>query len=266
MTTTTTLPAKGFLSLGDQRLEYRFAGPRSADAPILVLLHEGLGCVALWGDFPDRLATATRMRVFSYSRAGYGASSPVPLPRPSTYMHDEARDTLPKVLKAIGFRRGILVGHSDGASIASIYAGSVQDRRIRGLALIAPHFFTESIGLDEIAKAKRAYRRSDLKKKLARWHTNVDVAFKGWNEAWLAPGFREWNIVEFLEYIHCPVLVIQGTDDQYGTSRQVETVREKCRVPVDVAMLDGVKHAPHREATERTVELIAGFSKRLLGK
>jgi pimeloyl-ACP methyl ester carboxylesterase len=265
MTRKPALPAKGFLDLEDQRLEYRLVGANPAKAPTLVLLHEGLGCVGLWGDFLEKLAAATKMSVFAYSRAGYGASSPVTLPRPLTYMHEEAQKTLPKVLKAIGFRRGILVGHSDGASIAAIYAGSVQDHRVRGVALMAPHFFTEEVGLKAIADAKKAYRSSDLKKKLARWHKNVDVAFKGWNGAWLDPAFRQWNISEFLRYIHVPVLALQGTDDQYGTSRQVETVRQRCHCPVDVVMLDGVKHSPHREATDRTANLIAQFAKRLLG-
>jgi pimeloyl-ACP methyl ester carboxylesterase len=265
MTKLPVLPAKGFIELDGERLEYRLVGRPPVKAPTLILLHEGLGCVGLWGDFPEKLAAATKMSVFAYSRAGYGASSPVSLPRPLTYMHQEAQKTLPKVLKAIGFRRGILVGHSDGASIAVIYAGSVQDHRIRGLALIAPHFFTEDVGLAEIAKAKKAYRSGDLKKKLARWHKHVNVAFKGWNNAWLNPEFRQWNIVGFLEYIRTPMLILQGTDDQYGTSRQITVARDKCHYPVDVVMLDGVKHAPHRDAPDLTVRSIAEFAKRLLG-
>ncbi len=137
------LDDSGFLSLGSQRLEYRMIGPRSDAAPTLVLLHEGLGCVGLWGDFPDRLQKATGCGVFVYSRAGYGQSSPVKLPRPLSYMHDEARDVLPRLLETIGFQRGLLIGHSDGASIAAIYAGSHQDHRVGALVLIAPHFFTE---------------------------------------------------------------------------------------------------------------------------
>ena len=152
-----TLKDTGFLDIGAQRLEYRFVGPLPGKAPTLVLLHEGLGCVGLWGDFPDKLSAATGAGVLVYSRAGYGESSPVKLPRPLSYMHDEARETLPRLLDAIGFERGLLVGHSDGASIAAIYAGSHQDHRVGGLVLIAPHFFTEDTGVASIVEAKKAY-------------------------------------------------------------------------------------------------------------
>src|SRR5271169_2220796 len=146
----TGLAEQGFLELGAIRLEYRMIGRRPEAAPIIVMLHEGLGCVRLWGDFPDRLAALTGAGVFVYSRAGYGNSSPVELPRPLDFMQDEARDVLPRLLAAIGFRRGLLLGHSDGASIAVIHAGSLQDHRVRGLILMAPHFFTEDTGIAEI--------------------------------------------------------------------------------------------------------------------
>src|SRR3954447_11920939 len=152
-----TLASEGMLDLGAMRLEYRMIGPRPHAAPTIVMLHEGLGCVGLWGDFPDRLQQATGCGVFVYSRAGYGRSSPVPLPRPLSYMHDEAREVLPALLDAIGFRRGLLLGHSDGASIAAIYAGTQQDHRLGGLVLMAPHFFTEDAGIASIAEAKMAY-------------------------------------------------------------------------------------------------------------
>ena len=171
-------------------------GPRPDAAPTLVLLHEGLGCVGLWGDFPEKLQEATGAGVFVYSRAGYGQSSPVTLPRPLTYMHDEARDMLPRLLDEIGFRRGLLIGHSDGASIAAIYAGSHQDHRVGGLVLIAPHFFTEDAGIASIVEARKAYETGDLRQRLSRWHADVDNAFKGWNGAWLDPDFRQWDITE----------------------------------------------------------------------
>src|SRR5215475_7919683 len=204
-----SLSASGFLTLGDIKLEYRCAGASDLP-PAIVLLHEGLGSAALWGDFPDRLAAATGVGVFAYSRAGYGASSPVALPRPLTYMHDEAKTVLPALLDAIGFRRGLLLGHSDGASIAAIYAGSTQDHRVRGLTLIAPHFVVEDVGLAAIRDAKAAYETGDLKTRLARWHRNVDVAFYGWNGAWLDPGFRDWNIADALAYIRVPIQIVQG--------------------------------------------------------
>jgi pimeloyl-ACP methyl ester carboxylesterase len=258
------LPDQGFLELGAMRLEYRMIGPRPEAAPTIVMLHEGLGCVGLWGAFPEQLASATGAGVFVYSRAGYGQSSPVTLPRPLTFMHEEARDVLPHVLDAIGFQRGLLLGHSDGASIAAIYAGSVQDHRVRGLILIAPHFFTEDMGIAEIAKAKEAYAATDLRQKLARWHADVDNAFVGWNEAWLDPAFRQWDITEQLAYIRVPVLIVQGDNDQYGTVRQIAVAQDECYCPVDVALLPGVRHAPHREAPEALLQVTSDFANRLL--
>ncbi|MBV8849915.1 MAG: alpha/beta hydrolase [Methylobacteriaceae bacterium] len=239
-------------------------GPLPHEAPTLIMLHEGLGSVGQWGDFPDRLATATNTGVFVYSRSGYGQSSPVPLPRPLTYMHDEALKVLPELLDAIRFRRGILIGHSDGASIAAIYAGGVQDHRVRGLSLIAPHFVVEDVGIAAIAAAKRSYEISDLREKLARWHKNVDVAFRGWNEAWLDPQFRKWDISESLAYIRVPVQILQGEADQYGTMRQIEIAQEECYCPVDVNVLPEIGHSPHREAPNRTLIAISDFVNRIL--
>jgi pimeloyl-ACP methyl ester carboxylesterase len=254
----------GFLDIGSQHLEYRMIGPRPAEAPTLVLLHEGLGCVGLWGDFPEKLQQATGCGVFVYSRAGYGKSSPVKLPRPLSYMHDEARDTLPKLLDAIGFQRGLLIGHSDGASIAAIYAGSHQDHRVGGLMLIAPHFFTEDTGVASIAEAKKAYETGDLRQRLARWHANVDNAFTGWNDAWLDPEFRKWDITEFLAYIRVPLLIVQGHDDQYGTVKQIEIAERECYCPVEVALLEDAKHSPQREAPDATLKAITDFTARIM--
>ena len=259
-----SLTDTGMLDLGDQQLEYRWVGPRPNAAPTLVLLHEGLGCVGLWGDFPERLATATGLGVFLYSRAGYGASSTIALPRPINYMDPEAKAVLPRVLQAIGFQRGLLIGHSDGASIATIYAGSTEDHRISGLVLIAPHFFAEEMGLAAIAQAKVAFEGGDLRQRLARWHQNVDAAFKGWNGAWLDPGFRAWDITDALAYIRVPVAIIQGVDDQYGTQRQIAVAEEQCYCPVEVTLLDGVQHAPQRESPDRVAQVIAEFAKRTL--
>jgi pimeloyl-ACP methyl ester carboxylesterase len=258
------LQPSGMLQIGAGELEYRMIGPHPDDAPTLVFLHEGLGSVGQWGDFPERVATATNAGAFVYSRAGYGQSSPVPLPRPLTYMHDEALDVLPKLLDAIGFRRGILIGHSDGASIATIYAGSVQDHRIRGLSLMAPHFIVEDVSIDSIAAAKQVYESGDLKEKLARWHKDVDVAFRGWNEAWLDPQFREWDISDSLAYIRVPMQIVQGEADQYGTLRQIKIARDECYCPVDVTVLPGIGHAPHREAPNRTLIAMSDFVNRIL--
>jgi pimeloyl-ACP methyl ester carboxylesterase len=239
------LSPSGFLTIGDAKLEYRVAGDTAAP-PAIVMLHEGLGSAALWGDFPDKLAAATGVTVFAYSRAGYGASSPVALPRPLSFMHDEANRMLPPLLAAIGFRRGLLLGHSDGASIAAIYAGSNPDHRVRGLVLIAPHFIVEEVGLAAIRAAKEAYEQGDLKPRLARWHRHVDVAFHGWNGAWLDPGFRAWDITDALAYIRVPIEIVQGENDQYGTIRQSEIAQEECYCPVEVAMIAGAGHNPQR--------------------
>lgn len=258
------LDDSGFFDVGSQRLEYRMIGPRPDAAPTLVLLHEGLGCVGLWGDFPDKLAAATGLGVFVYSRAGYGQSSPVRLPRPLTYMHEEARETLPRLLETIGFRRGLLVGHSDGASIATIYAGSHQDHRVGGLVLIAPHFFTEDSGIRAIEEAREAYDTGDLRTRLSRWHQDVDNAFRGWNGAWLDPEFRKWDITEFLAYIRVPVLIVQGEDDQYGTVKQIEAAERECYCPVEVALLTGARHSPQREAAGATLKAISDFVGRVV--
>jgi pimeloyl-ACP methyl ester carboxylesterase len=259
-----TLQDEGFLDIGGQRLEYRMIGPRPNEAPTIVMLHEGLGSVAMWNSFPEALAKATGAGIFVYSRAGYGKSSPVKLPRPLTYMHQEALETLPRVLSEIGFRRGLLLGHSDGASIAAIYAGSIQDHRIRGLVLMAPHFFVEDISITSIAEAKVAYAQTDLRERLARYHADVDNAFRGWNDAWLDPGFRAWDITEELAYIRVPILIVQGEQDQYGTVAQIATAQEECYCPVEVALLPGAKHSPHREAPEETLAAVSEFANRIL--
>lgn len=254
-----TLPTTGFLAIGASELEYRMIGPSPGDAPTIVMLHEGLGSAALWGDFPDRLQAATGAGVFVYSRAGYGASSPVTLPRPLDYMQVEALEVLPRLLDGIGFRRGVLLGHSDGASIAAIHAGGMPDHRVRAIALIAPHFIVEDISVASIAEIKTAYETTDLRAKLARWHKDVDNAFHGWNGAWLDPKFRSWDISDHLAYIRVPIAIIQGAADQYGTLRQVEIAQDECYCPADVTILPGVGHSPHREAPDATLAAVAEF-------
>jgi pimeloyl-ACP methyl ester carboxylesterase len=259
-----SLNPNGFLRINAADLEYRMIGPSPGDAPTIVMLHEGLGCTALWGDFPEKLQAATGAGVFVYSRAGYGASSTVPLPRPLDYMHVEALEVLPKLLDQIGFRRGLLLGHSDGASIAAIYAGGVADHRIRGVAMIAPHFIVEEMGLAAIAETAKAYAAGTLRARLGRWHRDVDNTFQGWCGAWLDPKFRDWDISEYLAYIRVPVAVLQGVDDQYGTMRQVEIAREECYCPVDVTMVPGAGHSPHREAPGATLDAISEFANAVL--
>jgi pimeloyl-ACP methyl ester carboxylesterase len=260
----TTLSPSGFLTVGASHLEYRMIGPSPENAPVIVMLHEGLGSAGLWGDFPEKLQAATGAGVFVYSRAGYGHSTPVKLPRPLDYMHVEALDVLPKLLAKIGFRRGLLLGHSDGASIATIYTGSHQDHRVEGVALIAPHFIVEDISVASIAQIRNAYATTNLKEKLARWHKDVDNAFHGWNGAWLDPKFRSWDISEYLAYIRVPVAILQGVDDQYGTMRQVEIAQEECYCPVDVTVIPGAGHQPHREAPGATLDAISEFANAVL--
>lgn len=259
-----TLQSSGALTIGSSSLEYRMIGPSPDKAPTIVMLHEGLGSVGLWGDFPEKLQAATGAGVFVYSRAGYGNSSPVKLPRPLNFMDIEALDVLPKVLDVIGFRRGLLLGHSDGASIATIYAGGNQDHRVRGLVLIAPHFVVEDFGLTSIAKTKQNYDAGDLKPKLARWHKDVDNAFRGWNDVWLDPQFRDWDISEALAYVRVPIEIIQGADDQYGTLRHIEIAQTECYCPVETTIVPGAGHSPQREAPEITLKAAADFAYRLL--
>src|SRR6202166_694458 len=260
----TDLAPTGFLRIGAADLEYRVTGPGPDEAPTVVMLHEGLGSAALWGDFPEKLQAATGAGVFAWSRAGYGASTPAKLPRPLDYMQIEALDVLPKLLDQIGFRRGILFGHSAGASIAAIYAGGVADHRVRGVAMIAPHFIVEDISVTSIAAIKTAYETAGLRAKLARWHGDVDNAFYGWNRAWLDPKFRGWDISEYLAYIRVPLAILQGADDQYGTIRQIEIAQEECYCPVEVTMVPGAGHAPYREAPEPTLDAISEFAERIL--
>jgi pimeloyl-ACP methyl ester carboxylesterase len=257
------LAAEGFLEIEAASLEYRMIGPPPDAAPTIVFLHEGLGSVGLWADFPDRVAEATSLGVLVYSRAGYGQSSPSVMPRRVTFMHEEAREVLPRVLDAIGFRRGVLMGHSDGASIAAIYAGSFPDPRLRGVVLLAPHFFAEPFGVAEIARARERYEAGDLRAKLARWHRDPDNAFRSWSGPWLDPQFLSWDIRPELAAIGVPVLVVQGDHDQYGTLEQVETAKRLCASPVEAVILPGIRHIPHRDAREETLAAVADFVGRL---
>jgi len=254
-----------FLDLGDHRLEYAWHGPLPVEAPTLVFLHEGLGSVSAWKDFPARLAEATGCGALVYSRRGYGGSDRAPWPRPVAFMHDEARVALPRVLALAGVREAILVGHSDGASIALIYAGSRGGEtgpgaNLRALALEAPHVFVEDVTVASIAAARAAYRHGELRRSLARHHaTDVDATFEGWSEVWLDPAFRAWNIEEVLPSVRVPVLVVQGEDDPYGTVRQVAAIAAACPGPVETRLLPRRGHAPHREAPAEALAAMSRF-------
>ncbi len=249
----------GFIEADGHRLEYRWAGERAAE-PTLVLLHEGLGCVAMWRDFPERLAETTGSGVFVYSRAGYGRSDPVALPRPVRYMHHEGLVVLPQVLERAGIRRAVLVGHSDGGSIAIVHAGSGQAKRVEGLILLAAHVFNEQICVQSIRAAREAYLEGGLRERLSRHHgARVDNAFWGWNDVWLHPDFWHWNIEEYLPGIRVPALVMQGREDPYGTVRQVDAIEAGLSGPVQRLMLADCGHAPQRDQPEATLVGITEF-------
>ena len=253
------------LYAGGRRLEYEWHGPPPGAAPTLVFLHEGLGCISLWRDFPARLAAATGCGALVYSRAGYGYSDPVPLPRPLRFMHEEALVVLPEVLAAAEVQDAILVGHSDGGSIALIHAGGVPGAPVRGLCLEAPHVFCEDLSVASIALAAEKYRQGDLRRALERHHgANVDVAFWGWNQAWLDPAFRGWNIQEYLGGIRCSALVVQGEDDEYGTLAQVDAIEAGSGGSVQRLVLPACGHSPHRAQPEATLAAMSAFIRDLL--
>lgn len=242
-------------------LEAKWVNARShQNDRVMVFLHEGLGCVSMWRDFPQNLSNRTGLSSFVYSRQGYGKSDPVPLPRNLDFMHAEGLDVLPNILDVEGINRAILVGHSDGASIALINAGGARDSRIEALVLLAAHVFNEDITVKSIKEAKKAFKIRDLREKLAKYHgTNVDCAFWGWNDIWLAPEFKEWNIESYLANIILPSLVVQGEDDQYGTSAQVNAIQTGIGPEAKVKIIPNCGHSPQIEQKDITLEVIARF-------
>lgn len=253
----------GRMDVNGKELEYGIWGPAPQDAPTIVMLHEGLGCLAMWRDFPAEISAATGFGVLAYSRAGYGQSDPAELPRPLDYMTVEAQQVLGPVLDQAGIQRAVLLGHSDGATIAAIYAGSVSDQRVRGLILMAPHFFTEEMGLASIAAAREAFDTGDLAGRLASYHRDPAATFNGWCDAWLDPGFRTWNVADVIDYLRIPTLAIQGREDQYGTLAQIAEVETRSYAPVETAILDNCRHAPQFDQPTATLTAIAEFTARL---
>ena len=256
-----------YLKVSDKQLEYAWFGPPPDEAPTLVFLHEGLGCVEMWRGFPERLANEVGCGALVYSRAGYGNSDEIELPRTVRFMHDEALITLPQVLDALEIREAMLVGHSDGGSIALINAGGTGDARVRALILEAPHVFTEEPGLDSIRAIAEEYQSGKLKRRLERYHRkNVDQTFWGWNNIWRHPAFQSWNIEEYLSGIRVPVLLIQGEDDKYGSARQLEAIESGCSGAVGTVMLENCGHSPHLDQPTRTLEAMTAFIRQeLLG-
>lgn len=259
-------PSPSFLEVAGGRLEYAWHGPGPERAPTLVFLHEGLGSVSQWRGFPAALVEATGCGALVYSRFGYGGSSPCRLPRPPSYMHEEALQVLPAVLQATGVRRPILVGHSDGASIALIYAGGTPAEGLMGLLLEAPHVFVEPVGDAAIRAARQAYAAGDLRRCLARHHgENVDGAFRGWADAWTDPSFRDWNLEGYLPGIRAPMLLIQGAGDVYGTHAQLAAIARGTGGLHETLWLADCGHAPHREQEAATLQAMRTFVARLLG-
>jgi pimeloyl-ACP methyl ester carboxylesterase len=257
-----------FIDLGGQRLESVWHGPGPGEAPTLVFLHEGLGSVSAWRGFPEALAQSVGCGALVYSRLGYGASDRASRPWPVRFMHEEAQ-TLPRVLRRLGVREFVLVGHSDGASIALILAGSGGAAiPPLGLLLEAPHVFVEPVCLESIRAAKVSFEGGELRHALARHHaTDVDSTFGGWSDVWLDPEFQEWNIRDLLPRITAPVLAIQGEQDPYGTLAQVESVAAGCGGFVELDVFPDCGHSPHRDRPEATLAVMAGFLRReVLGR
>ena len=251
---------RAYMTIGGRRLELLRHGPPPGEAPTLVFLHEGLGCVDMWRDFPAKLANATGCGALVYSRLGYGRSDPCSLPRPVHFMHDEALAVLPEVLTAAGIQEYILVGHSDGGSIAIVYAGGTPAPLLRGLITEAAHVFCEPQTLASIRKAKLDYENGDLRSKLRKFHgPNTHCAFRGWNGAWLHPDFVHWNLEEYLPGITVPMLVIQGDNDEYGTHRQVEAISRKAGAGAQTLLLDECGHSPHRDQEKAVLDAMQAY-------
>jgi pimeloyl-ACP methyl ester carboxylesterase len=247
-----------FVVIGGHRLEYAWYGNNSgANAPI-VMLHEGLGSVSLWRDFPQRLAAATGRRTLAYSRYGYGQSDPLTEPRRVDFMHAEALEALPQLLDALAIPEPVLFGHSDGASIALIHAACAQ-RPVAAVIALAPHVFVQPYGIASITATRQTYLEGgELRAKLARRHDDVESAFWGWNDIWLRPDFAAWNIEALLPAINCPVLAIQGKDDEYGTMAQLDRIKRGVR-DFRRLELEQCGHSPQRDQPEAVLAATANF-------
>lgn len=243
------------------KLEYRDYPATAEGRPTLLLLHEGLGCVGMWRHFPEKLAAATGCRLIVWSRAGYGGSEPYPEARTPRYMHREGEEMLPALLAALGIERPLLIGHSDGGSIALIFAGAFPDVPL-GVAVMAPHEFVEDVTLAGIRDARLAWQTTDLPKKLARYHhAQTERVFRDWNDTWLSPAFRDWNIEAYLPKIRCPVLAIQGEDDEYATMRQIDAIA--AQVPgTQLLKLPDCGHSPHRDQEAVVLAALSAFISR----
>jgi pimeloyl-ACP methyl ester carboxylesterase len=240
-----------------QRIEYAWVGAVESSHPTIVFLHEGLGSLAMWKDFPQDFCAAHGMRGFVYSRPGYGRSTPRRRDEQwqPDFMQRQADEVLPALLAAVGIERPWLLGHSDGASIALLHAAK---HPVAGVVVMAPHLFVEPISVTSIEKARTAYETTDLRARLARYHDDPDSAFRGWNDAWLNPAFRTWNIERDIETVACPTLALQGEDDEYGTLAQVRAVA-RCVPGAQWLALAHCGHSPHRDQPEAVIREAGRF-------
>jgi len=253
-----------FCSVEGSRIEYvrlRSSRPRPA-APAMVFLHEGLGSLSMWRDFPQQLANACGCEAIVYSRRGFGRSDAETDKRRPDYMHREALVRLPAFLDAIEVERPILFGHSDGGSIALIHAGAGQ-RAVTAAIVMAPHVMVEEVALTGIRKARQAYADTDLKRRLRNHHSDPDAVFRAWNDTWLSAAFRDWNIEEYLAPIASPVLAIQGEDDEYATMDQIERIGRQCR-DAELLKLADCRHSPHKDQPQQVVAAVTKFVHRVL--
>jgi pimeloyl-ACP methyl ester carboxylesterase len=245
-----------------RQIEVRLIPGAATGCPPLVFLHEGLGSVAMWRDFPDQVARRVGAPALVYSRYGYGQSDGLLAPRTPTFMHDEALQVLPALLETLKIAAPVLIGHSDGASIALINAAS-KISTVTAVVLMAPHVFVEPCSLESIARVTETYESSDLKQRLSRYHAQVDDAFLGWSRIWLDPRFRTWNLGRECQNLHVPTLLIQGEDDEYGTLAQLDAIADVAPGPVQRVVLSNCGHSPHRDQTSAVLDAISGFVERL---
>lgn len=253
------------VSISGVELEYvRLRSAHARDgAPPIVFLHEGLGSISMWRDFPQKMADATGCEAVVYSRAGYGRSGPEPQPRTTHYLHEQGLEVLPAFLEALNIERPILLGHSDGGSISLLCAGGT-DTPLAGIVVMAPHVMVEDISIHGIQLAREAYLNTDLPARLGKYHMRVDEVFWAWNDIWLSPAFRDWNIEQYLPRITCPVMAIQGEDDEYGTMEQLERIAAQVG-DVDLVKLADCRHSPHKDQEQAVIDAVAGFVERVAG-